>query len=60
MQQKAEQDLKDFTKASAKLKREIGGDRDKALAYLVKIGILEKHRPSKHGVRLVKDLHFAE
>jgi len=56
MQTTTEQDLKDFKKASAKIMREIGGDRNKALAYLVKIGILEKHRTSEHGVRLVKDL----
>jgi len=58
MQTTAEKDLKDFKKASATLMREIGGDRDKALAYLVKIGILEKHQASEHGFRLVKDLRL--
>jgi hypothetical protein len=51
--QSVEQVVKDFRKASQKVLRE-NNTPDKARAYLVKIGILEKHRKSAHGVRLAK------
>ena len=54
-----EQTLKEYKKASAKLMREIGGDTLKAREYLIKIGILEKHEGSKHGLRLTKPYRSA-
>lgn len=55
-----EQTLKAHKKASAALMREIGSDANKARAYLVKIGILEKNKQAEHGVQLAKAYRSAE
>jgi hypothetical protein len=48
-----EQVVRDYRKASRKLRREIR-DRAKARAFLLRAGIIEKHKSSPGGFRLAK------
>ena len=48
-----EQVVKDYKKASRKLRRECNTPAKKR-TFLLSAGILEKHKSSPHGVRLAK------
>jgi hypothetical protein len=48
-----EENLRSYMEYSKELRRKVNTPA-KARAYLLKIGILEKHAKSPHGVRLAK------
>ena len=54
MQQAAEQDLKEYRKASREMMREFKQDPEKAKQFLIEAGLLERCETSKNGVRLTK------
>lgn len=55
MMPSVEQIVRDHMKASAKLRKE-HRDPKKAREFLIRAGIIEKHKSSPNGVRLVKEL----
>jgi hypothetical protein len=56
MMPSVEQVVRSYMKASAKLAREHRGNPKKAREFLIRAGIIEKHKSSPNGVRLVKEL----
>lgn len=50
------QTVREYEKASRQFRKEIREDRQKAIDFLLRAGILEKDKKAASGVRLVKPL----